>query len=756
MANLAQKYRPKTFDEISEQKIVVDIIRNICNSEVLSNRNFLFIGPAGTGKAQPLDSNVLTPNGFVKMRDIKVGDAVFTGSGAVGKVTGVYPQGVRPIYKITLQDRTSIEVSDEHLNVFYRYNEDRKCRQDYCMTTQEMLNLFETSRFKLRMDTPAVDWPASDLPIDPYLVGALLGDGSLSNNFQFSNSEEDVVEKVDSILRRDWDKMLVKCPGDNVDYDIKTIDAVSHKYTFTYKSVKYNSIESMRKQLASDGYPMVDGATLIRMGKGEDVRIYSTYPMLKGAISVEVDGKYCSWTEGDPLRQALNSLDLMHKSAEKQIPTQYLFNSFDNRLKLLQGLIDTDGYIDKGGTVSFTTCSDALSDEFAFLVRSLGIRDTVVDHPAKYRRADGKVVFTGRTAHDHNLKIPNDLEFCTSEKHLSRRTVRQNDPIRNIVSIEYVRDDECQCIMIDHPDHTYISDGFIPTHNTTTARAIGIALNGNSENIIEVDAASHSGVDSMREIIEQARSFPVGSKYKIFILDEVHAFSPAAWQSALKTLEEQPARSIFLLCTTNPEKIPATIISRVQTFQLSKISLQGIYDRLIYIIEHENAEGRNITYDKDAILYLSKLAQGGMRDAITNLDQVLAYSTNITSQSVQEALSLPNYDDYFTLLNAYAKKQNEVIVKVINDVYNSGVNFIKWFDGFFSFVTNIVKYIYMKDINATMIPSTYQDKIQGYSAAHAALCLKLSNLLVKMIQELKGTQYLQELAISYLCTPQKG
>lgn len=309
------------------------------------------------------------------------------------------------------------------------------------------------------------------------------------------------------------------------------------------------------------------------------------------------------------------------------------------------------------------------------------------------------------------------------------------------------------CKLGEMSNRNFLFIGPAGTGKTTTARALATSLNEGKGDPIEIDAASHSGVDDMRQIMEEARQYPVGAKYKIFIIDECHALSSASWSSMLKTLEEQPARTIFMLCTTNPEKIPDTIISRVQTFQLSKISLQGIYNRLVYIIQQENAEGRNITYTEDAILYISKLAQGGMRDSITTLDKALAYSENLTSQTLQEALGLPNYDDYFTLLNAYAKKQNDVIVKVINDVYNSGVNFIKWFDGFFSFVTNIVKYIYMKDINATMIPTTYQDKIQSYSTAHAALCLKLSNLLVKMIQELKGTQYLQELAISYLCTP---
>lgn len=288
---------------------------------------------------------------------------------------------------------------------------------------------------------------------------------------------------------------------------------------------------------------------------------------------------------------------------------------------------------------------------------------------------------------------------------------------------------------------------------TTTARALANALNEGKGEPIELDAASHSGVDAMRSIIDQARSYPIGSTYKVFIIDEVHALSPAAWQSLLKTLEEQPARSVFMLATTNAEKIPATIISRVQTFQLSKISLQGIYDRLKYIIEQENKEGRNITYTDEAVMYIAKFAKGGMRDGITALDQCLAYNNDLSIQNVMSALNLPNYDDFFELLNAIVKKDNQTIVTIINNVYNSGANFVRWFENFFSFLTNIVKFIYLQDINQTMIPSIYQDKIAGYGVAHSALCLKLSTKLAKMNAELKTTQYLQELAISYLCTP---
>jgi len=292
---------------------------------------------------------------------------------------------------------------------------------------------------------------------------------------------------------------------------------------------------------------------------------------------------------------------------------------------------------------------------------------------------------------------------------------------------------------------------------TSISKIIARKLNGGSldsdGNLIEIDAASHNGVDSMREIVKQARIYPVGAKYKIIVVDECHALSQAAWQVALLTIEEQPAMSVFCWCTTNPEKIPATILSRVQTFQLSKISLNGINNRLKYIIEQENKEGRNITYDDDAILYLSKLAQGGMRNGITLLDKALSFDNHITIQTLEKSLGLPSYDDYFELLNAIAKKDNQKIIEIINTTYNSGVNFVKWFDNFFSFITNIVKFIYLQDINQTMIPGIYQDKIAKYGTAHSALCLKLSNKLVKMNQELKTTQYLQELAISYLCTP---
>ena len=287
---------------------------------------------------------------------------------------------------------------------------------------------------------------------------------------------------------------------------------------------------------------------------------------------------------------------------------------------------------------------------------------------------------------------------------------------------------------------------------TTLARIIGRQLNGGEDYAIEIDAASHGGVEDVRDLVIQAQSYPVIGDYKIFIVDEAHCVSPAGWSSFLKVLEEQPAKSIFVFCTTNPEKIPATIISRVQTFQLSKISTQGIYDRLIHVFNSEIAEGRKLEYKYDAVMFIAKLANGGLRAALTDCDKCLAFSNKISMENITQALNLPNYDDYFLLLMAIAKKNNVQITEIIHRVYNSGVNFVNWFEKFHQFVINIVKFIFMKDISATMIPSHYLEKIQKYNESHSILCLRLANKLIKLNSELKYTTYQQELALTYLCS----
>ena len=305
------------------------------------------------------------------------------------------------------------------------------------------------------------------------------------------------------------------------------------------------------------------------------------------------------------------------------------------------------------------------------------------------------------------------------------------------------------------PNRNFLFIGSQGVGKTTLARIISNELNEGKGEPIELDAASHGSTEEIRQITSQASTFPVGMHYKIFIIDECHALSSTAWQVFLKTLEEQPAKSIFIFATTNPEKIPGTILSRIQTFRFSKISTKGIQNRLKYVIEQENKEGRNITYEEDALNYIARLSNGGMRDALTNLDRCLAFSTDVTMENVTEALDLPDYDTYFSLLNSLVKKDNQAVTNIVDEVYNSGTNFVKWFEGFHSFLCNIIKFIYMKDTGATMIPSQYAEKLSGYTEVHAVICLKLANVLLSMNKDLRVTQYQIETALTYLLTPAK-
>ena len=125
------------------------------------------------------------------------------------------------------------------------------------------------------------------------------------------------------------------------------------------------------------------------------------------------------------------------------------------------------------------------------------------------------------------------------------------------------------------------------TGKTTCARIFANDINGGEGNPIELDAASNSSVDDVRNIIQQAKTKSLDSEYKVFLIDECHAISNTGWQAFLKLIEEPPAKSIFIFCTTNPERIPRTILSRVQRYDFQRISQSGIVNRLMYILDNE-------------------------------------------------------------------------------------------------------------------------------------------------------------------------
>lgn len=641
-----RKYRPNTLARyIGNEKLKETAMKALQSGK--RPQVILLWGDSGCGKAQPLDSHVLTTSGYKRMGDIEVGDEVFTHRGSRGRVSGIYPQGVRPIYRITLSDKTYIDVSDEHLNCVHRYNTRKKEREDYVLTTLDLIDFFESSKYKLRIDVPSVNWESNNVPMSPYLLGTLIGDGNLSsNNFNFSNSESDIIEKVDSILRNDYELHLKYKDNGKYDYSISSI--WSAKYYFTYKGVVYEGCSALREKLVSEGYPAFDSETLRNLATNSASIILSKYPELLNAIDMKVNDSY----DSNSFRGIIRDLGLDCTSDLKFIPSEYLFSSEEVRIALLQGLFDTDGTISKNGLFEFSTSSKQLSEDFSFLVRSLGIRDTVKEKESGYINKAGFYVKC-KTAYRHYLKVPNSIMCCTSQKHLSRYYKKQNEPIRNIVSIERIEDQECQCIMIDHPDHTYISDYFIPTHNTTFARLLAkeyscedrdeetgacgqclscqtideyIATGDTSTlaSIKEVNIADQSGKRDLDSVLEDMMIPAFGDEWKIYIFDECHEASSGLQNKLLKIAEEPPEHVLMLFCTTNPEKMIDTLKNRCQLqLHVTKPKVKELAGLLRYVCECEQVD-----YDSKGLEFIANRGELTIRTALQNLQQVVNEQNN--------------------------------------------------------------------------------------------------------------------------------
>ena len=172
-------------------------------------------------------------------------------------------------------------------------------------------------------------------------------------------------------------------------------------------------------------------------------------------------------------------------------------------------------------------------------------------------------------------------------------------------------------------------NGFQPCEVCVSCTQIN---NRQTTDIFEIDAASNNGVDEIRELKSKVNLVPSTSKYKVYIIDEVHMLTTGAFNALLKTLEEPPSHIIFILATTDPHKIPSTILSRCQRFDFKKISDKKIVERLKYIVKKEK-----INIEEDALYEIARLSDGGMRDSISMLDQVLAFSeSTITVKEVHE------------------------------------------------------------------------------------------------------------------------
>ena len=368
-------------------------------------------GRPSMGKAQPLDAGVRTLGGWKRMGELEVGDALASVDGQPSIVTGIFPQGVKQVYRITFSDGRSAECCAGHLwRVHSRHWDAARI-----LETRELIRLLQSRRHQKRLwiEHASGDFGHRDpLPVDPWVLGALLGDGNLSGtgSVRFSTASPEILALMEARLEEGM--------------------VVNHAQRYDYRLIRRD-----RARVAG----------------------------LQGA-------------QPNPLRVGLDALGLSGlTSDQKFIPGLYQEACRSARLDLLRGLLDTDGWIERWGSVRFSTASKQLAQDLAALVRSLGGWCSISQKQPYFRNVAGMRV-SGLPAYVCHISHPEPRSlFLLSEKQARAPESWRRQKRLNILSIEATRQAECQCISVSHPSRLYITDQDVVTHNT--AFSINIAEN---------------------------------------------------------------------------------------------------------------------------------------------------------------------------------------------------------------------------------------------------------------------------------------
>lgn len=318
--------------------------------------------------------------------------------------------------------------------------------------------------------------------------------------------------------------------------------------------------------------------------------------------------------------------------------------------------------------------------------------------------------------------------------------------------------------------HAYLFSGPRGTGKTSMARILAKALNceqgptaepcgqcgncqrivqGTSLDVIEIDAASNTSVDNIRDLREQVAFTPAESRYKVYIIDEVHMLSTGAFNALLKTLEEPPAHAVFILATTDPQKVPATIQSRCQRFEFRRVTVDEIAEHLAMV-----AAGSGIEADSDALRLIAIQAEGGMRDALSLLDQCGVMAKRVTVATVREVLGIVGREALHELTEAIGRRQLPQALATLNLLLEQGKDVKQVLTELIEYLRALVLYLAVPDYEEIYLTDTKEALAELAPLFGRDRLLAAEERLHSAIQELRGSmrpRITAELCLLDLC-----
>lgn len=404
---------------VSRPRLAITDISTLCDKDTAKllevfmrcDFNLLISGQTGSGKALTNDTKIPTPLGWTTMGELKVGDYVFDRLGKPTKITGVYPQGLLDTYKVTLKDGREILCNDEHIWSVFTSKGNLKN-----MTVREMLDngIFindnpKHAKYYIPMNE-AVEYPKSELKVDPYVLGAFIGDGSLMESKLTISSEDIEIPKI-----------------------IAEKLGTEYKHVPNSSKYRYNFL----------------------LPKNHDFNLYHK-------------------SDKNLLTKHIFPQEWCHKSYDKFIPKEYLTSSIEQRFELLQGLLDTDGSItkDSRGTITYKTVSEQLAKDVNELAFSLGMKSTIKKYISKQGYLDSYNVYFNvpNEIKPKMFKLSRKKEIAEKLANNPKRARYDRVAISNIEKLDFKS--EMTCIMVDNNEHLFQAGLYGVTHNTELQKAL--------------------------------------------------------------------------------------------------------------------------------------------------------------------------------------------------------------------------------------------------------------------------------------------